>query len=117
MYSTIEGVSFQPRDLPVEPVVSVVGEGALIEGLDAILIGMRPGDRYRVLIPPALAYADVLDNPKKMSPEPPGYAARRQILVHRNEPFLFEIDVVKIKKKNKKATPSKTTAEEGSVPL
>ena len=113
VYSTIEGVSFQPRDLPVEPVVCVVGDGNLIEGIDTMLVGMRPGDRYRILIPPALAYAN---DPKKLSPQPPGYAAQRQLLVHRNEPFLFEVDIVRVKK-TRATTPSSMVTEDASSPL
>ena len=99
VYSSIEGVSFQPRDLPTEPVTATLGVGGrLIPGLDVMLIGMRPGDRYRILIPAALAYGP----DATLLPQPPGFAASRQLIVHRNEPMLFEVELIKVKPKNRR---------------
>lgn len=41
IYSTVEGVSFQPRDVPVGPVAFKLGSGALIAGLDEVLADMQ----------------------------------------------------------------------------
>ena len=99
VYSTIEGVSFQPRDLPVGP-VGPVPLSELIPGLAEVMLangGMRAGDRRRALIPAAYAYAQQQE--VKLLPQPPGYSAQRQLLVHRAEPFLFEVDVLKVRRR------------------
>ena len=98
VFSTIEGVSFQPRDLPIGP-VGPIRVSALIPGLADVMLangGMGEGDRRRALIPAASAYAQQQE--VKLQPQPPGYSAQRQLLVHRNEPFLFEVEILKVKK-------------------
>jgi FKBP-type peptidyl-prolyl cis-trans isomerase len=87
----MEGVSFQPRDVPVGPVAFKVGNGDMIGGLDAALIGQAPGAKLRVLVPPSQGYVD-----PKMEPSPPGFAAKRQIANHNREPLLFEVQMLKV---------------------
>lgn len=84
-------MSFQPRDVPTGPVSFPVGQGRLIEGLDAALAGQMPGAKLRVLVPPERGYVD-----PKLEPSPPGFAAKRQIVNHNREPLLFEVQVLKV---------------------
>lgn len=44
IYSTVEGVSFQPRDVPTTPLSVELGD--LIPGLQEVLTGMRPGEGW-----------------------------------------------------------------------
>ena len=50
---TMEGVSFQPRDIPIGPVAFKLGDGQIISGLDAALLNQKPGAKLRVLVPPS----------------------------------------------------------------
>ncbi len=74
-------------------VTQLGGKGALIAGLDELLTGMRPGEKRRALIPPALGY--VRDG---LLPQPPDFGQRRQVAVHSKEPLVFEVRLVKIRK-------------------
>ncbi len=42
---TIEGVSFQPKDVPVGPIKLQLGADEVIEGLEDVLIGMQQGGK------------------------------------------------------------------------
>jgi FKBP-type peptidyl-prolyl cis-trans isomerase len=53
---TLEGVSFQPKDVPIGPVRLQLNSGELIEGLETALIGMKQGGKRRVLVPPEVGY-------------------------------------------------------------
>jgi FKBP-type peptidyl-prolyl cis-trans isomerase len=53
---TLEGVSFQPKDVPVGPIRLQLGSGEVIEGLEAALVGMKQGGKRRVLVPPEVGY-------------------------------------------------------------
>jgi FKBP-type peptidyl-prolyl cis-trans isomerase len=79
--------------VPVGPVTFRIGCAEIIDGLDAALVGQRPGAKLRVLVPPASGYVD----PAK-EPSPPGFAAKRQIINHSREPLLFEIQIIKVLK-------------------
>jgi len=92
IYSTVEGVSFQPRDVPVGPVAFRLGDGRLVPGLEGSIVGMRRGAKRRVLVPAEAAYAP---NPAA-EPQPPTTSGRRQVLAHQAEPFLFEVQVLRI---------------------
>jgi len=94
IYSTVDGVSFQPRDLPTGPVEFRLGSNRLVPGIEDALSGMREGGRRRVLVPANIGY----DPDVKLEPVPPGFAARRQVINHRSEPLIFEIEVLKIRR-------------------
>lgn len=91
IYSTIEGVSFQPRDVPIGPVFHKLGDGAVIPGLEEVMIGMKPGGKRRALVPPEVGYTD-----PGLEPQPPTFATKRQLMVHSKEALLFEVEVLKI---------------------
>ncbi|EIE24660.1 FKBP-like protein, partial [Coccomyxa subellipsoidea C-169] len=93
IYATVEGVSFQPRDVPIGPLEITLGSKDVIPGLERVLEGMKPGGRRRALIPPELGYAADPDNAQ---PQPPTFATRRQLLNHAKEPLLFEVQLLKI---------------------
>jgi len=59
--------------------VFVAGSGAVIEGWDRGVIGMREGGLRRLIIPPSL-----------------GYGASRYSIVPPNATLVFEIDLVKV---------------------
>lgn len=44
-----------------EPLETALGAGMLINGFETALLGMEPGDRITVRIPPAEAYGDVVE--------------------------------------------------------
>jgi len=88
---TIEGVSFQPRDVPIGPVRLQLGSGELIEGLEDALIGMQQGGKRRVLVPPEAGYVSSV-----LQPQPPTFATKRQLANHSSEPLLFEIQLLRV---------------------
>jgi len=65
----------------------------MVPGIEEALTGMQEGGRRRVLIPPSVGY----DPDVKLEPVPPGFAARRQVINHRSEPLIFEIELLKIR--------------------
>jgi len=85
----VEGVSFQPRDVPTGPVTARLGAGQLIPGLEEVLAGKR-----RALVPPSAGYADAAD----AAPQPPTFATQRQLRNHQNEPLLFEMQVLRVRR-------------------
>ena len=90
--STVEGVGFQPKDVPVGPVYYTLGKTRIIQGLEEVLVGMKAGAKRRAYIPPRLGYlAD-----ESLEPQPPGYGPKRQIAQHKNEPLLFEVQMIKV---------------------
>ena len=91
MQSTVEGVSFQPRDVPVGPGSYRWGDGTLIPGLEEVLLGMAPGARVRALVPPELGYTS-----PSLAPPMPTFATRRQLENHRTEPLLFELALLRV---------------------
>lgn len=60
------------------PFIFTVGDGTAIAGLDQAVVGMQEGGVRRVLIPPALAYVDGLEDGKP-GPMPMGYGPRQQM--------------------------------------
>jgi FKBP-type peptidyl-prolyl cis-trans isomerase len=93
IYSTQEGVSFQPRDVPVGPVGFELGSGQLVKGLEDGIIGMAIGAKRRILVPAELGYSDDVDH---LEPQPPTYSTKRQLLNHYKEPLLFEVRVLRV---------------------
>lgn len=70
--------------------------GNLIPGLDELLTGMKPGEKKRALIKPELGYQS---NPKGLDPQPPEFGQRRQVEVHSGEPMIFEVKLVKTRRR------------------
>lgn len=93
VYGTVEGVGFQPLDVETEPESAILGNGELILGLEQGLLGLRPGAKRRLVVPPSLGFVR-----EGLRPRPPSYGARRQISVHAKEPFLFEVYVLDVKR-------------------
>jgi hypothetical protein len=92
IYGTVEGVSFQPQDTPVGPVAFRLGDGALIPGLEEVLVGMRKGGKRRALIPASAGYSDC----GRDEPQPPTFGTKRQLQSHCTEPLLFELELLRI---------------------
>lgn len=55
---------------------------------------MRPGGKRRALLPPGAAYGSY----PSAEPQPPTFAARRQVAVHAREPLVFEVALVKVRR-------------------
>eukprot|EP00198_Chlamydomonas_reinhardtii_P011648 XP_001700985.1 peptidyl-prolyl cis-trans isomerase, FKBP-type [Chlamydomonas reinhardtii] len=91
IYGTVEGISFQPRDVPTAPVNAKLGAGELIPGLEEVLAGMSPGSKRRALVPPELGYVGGGEGP-----QPPTFATKRQLETHRREPLLFEVQMLRV---------------------
>ena len=87
------GVSFQPADVPAEPFTFTLGSPDVIPGLSSVVAGMRPGGKRRALLPPAAAYGAF----PSLAPQPPTFAARRQVANHAREPLVFEVALVKVR--------------------
>ena len=80
-----------------DPAEYVLGpDGNLIAGLDELLTGMKPGEKKRALIKPELGYQS---NPKGLDPQPPEFGQRRQVEVHSGEPMIFEVKLVKTRRR------------------
>lgn len=88
---TIEGVSFQPKDVPVGPIRLQLGSGDVIEGLEAALVGMRQGGKRRILVPPEAGYVSNV-----LQPQMPTFATKRQLANHSSEPLLFEVELLRV---------------------
>lgn len=56
IYANVEGVSFQPADVPTGPFLFKLGDPAVLPGFSDAVRGMRPGGRRRALVPPAAGY-------------------------------------------------------------
>lgn len=92
IYGTVEGVSFQPTDIPTGPVVLALDKKSTIPGLVDAIQGLRPGGKRRILIPPSQGYTAGLGQ----MPEMPTFATSRQLSNHKNEPLLFEVQLLRI---------------------
>ena len=92
IYSTVEGLSFQPRDIPTGPVTWKLAEDQLLPGLVEAVSGMKKGGRRRVLVPPRIGYGagDGLE------PKMPTFGTSRQLENHKGEPLIFEIELINI---------------------
>uniref|UniRef100_A0A9I9E543 peptidylprolyl isomerase n=1 Tax=Cucumis melo TaxID=3656 RepID=A0A9I9E543_CUCME len=62
----------------------------IIEGLKEVLVGMRVGGKRRALIPPSVGYIN-----ENLNPIPEEFGPRRSLLSHRNEPLIFEVQLLK----------------------
>lgn len=118
IYSTVEGVSYQPRSVPtgpftfcmvrqilhaqlqhqaapqdwmLRPCVLLQGKHEVIQGLEQVVAGMRVGGKRRAIIPPEAGYV----NPDSDAPQLPTFSAMRQVLNHAKEPLLFEIQLLR----------------------
>ncbi|GAB4818133.1 hypothetical protein N2152v2_005179 [Parachlorella kessleri] len=126
IYGTVEGVSFQPKDVPVGPVLLQLGDGSIVPGLEAALVGLRPGAKLRALVPPEAGYAasgsaagpaaaprassagtavvaeragsrDGLGaGAGALQPRMPTFATQRQLENHKGEPLLFEVQLLRV---------------------
>ena len=73
---------------------------AEVASLSAVVTGMRPGGKRRALLPPSAAYGAL---PAGL-PQPPTFAARRQVVNHAREPLVFEVVAVRV---NGKGAPAR----------
>lgn len=92
IYGTVEGVSFQPRDVPVGPVALRLGDGTTVPGLEDALVGMRRGAKRRILVPPSVGYAAQ----PGLAPQMPTFATQRQLENHKSEPLMFEVKLLRV---------------------
>ncbi|KAK9786076.1 hypothetical protein WJX73_000605 [Symbiochloris irregularis] len=90
IYATVEGASFQPRDVPTEPFSFQLGSDEVIPGLQTAVTGMHVGGRRRCLVAPEAGY----EGRQQALPQPPTFATQRQLLNHTREPLLFELQLL-----------------------
>lgn len=83
----MEGVSFQPSDVPVGPIFLDLKSGNVIQGLREAIAGMKKNGKRRVLVPPELGYIN-----GDLEPQMPTFATKRQVENHKSEALLFEIE-------------------------
>ena len=92
IYSTVEGVSFQPSDIPTGAVVWNMEDDRLLPGLIIGMEGMRQGGRRRILIAPSMGYESL----QNAEPRMPTFGTRRQLDNHKKEPLVFEVQLIRI---------------------
>lgn len=65
----------------------------LLQAVELGMIGMKIGGKRRILVPPSLGYTspDVL-------PAPTSAAAGRRLRTVQDKPFLFEVELIRIRK-------------------
>ena len=95
IYSTVEGVSFQPKDVPIGAVVWTLDHEHVISGLIEGLKGLSPGGKRRLLVPPEQGYADDKGD-MSLEPRMPNFSTKRQLENHKREPLVFEVQVLRI---------------------
>ncbi|XP_031744259.1 peptidyl-prolyl cis-trans isomerase FKBP16-1, chloroplastic isoform X2 [Cucumis sativus] len=88
------------------PVILPLKENQIIEGLKEVLVGMRVGGKRRALIPPSVGYINENLNPipeesttlavNKIKYVWLQFGPRRSLLSHRNEPLIFEVQLLKV---------------------
>ena len=115
IYSTVEGVSFQPRSVPTEPLsfclvrplctaatqpqagkadcARAQGKHEVIQGLEELVEGMQSGGKRRAIVPPEAGYVQ----PNTDQPQLPTFSAKRQVLNHYREPLLFEVQLLRVR--------------------
>lgn len=64
----------------------------MVPGLESALVGMRPGARRRALIPPEVGYLAA----PGLQPAMPTFGTQRQLENHKNEPLLFEFQMLRV---------------------
>ena len=93
IYSTVEGLSFQPRDIPTGPVKWELKDDRLLPGLVEGLTGLKRGARRRILIPPSMGY---MSSSASLEPKMPTFGTSRQLDNHKTEPLIFEVEIINI---------------------
>jgi hypothetical protein len=80
------------------PLGAVQGNGSMIPGLESALLGMRPGGKRRALVPPEVGYLAPAAAGVKggLQPAMPTFATQRQLENHKNEPLLFEYQMLRV---------------------
>jgi FKBP-type peptidyl-prolyl cis-trans isomerase len=92
IYGTVEGISFQPQDVPTGAVSLSLTETSTIAGLVDAMEGMKEGGKRRILVPPQYGYVTGYTQEPKM----PTFATQRQLQNHSSEPLLFELQLLRI---------------------
>lgn len=78
---TVFDSSVDPKFNHVEPIEFTLGAGMVIKGWDQALLGMKVGEKAKIVIPASLAYGT-------MSPSP---------LIPANSTLIFEVELVGVK--------------------
>jgi len=92
IYGTVEGVSFQPQDVPTGAISLQLDETSTVAGLVEAMEGMKEGGKRRILVPPQYGYVTGYTQEPKM----PTFATQRQLQNHSSEPLLFELQLLRI---------------------
>jgi FKBP-type peptidyl-prolyl cis-trans isomerase len=90
IYSTMEGISFQPSSVPTGAAKWTLDE-TLLPGLVEGMAGMKKSGRRRILVPPDMGYQG-----SAKVPSMPTFATSRQLENHKQEPLVFEVEVINI---------------------
>lgn len=80
-----------------EELTYTAGTGAVVEGFERALLGMRAGGRRRFVCPPELGYAPRGIAAGAPGPIPPDGSARRAIRSHMRENLFFEVHATKVR--------------------
>jgi FKBP-type peptidyl-prolyl cis-trans isomerase len=92
IYGTVEGVSFQPNDVPTGAITLQLDNSSTVAGLVEAMEGMKEGGKRRILVPPQYGYV----NGSIQEPKMPTFATQRQLQNHSSEPLLFELQLLRI---------------------
>ena len=101
------GYGNEGQDDVGDPYRFVLGESDSVpRAVAPALVGMREGGRRRVLVPPQLGWTS-----DTVLPKPGTFGAGRRLENHRQEPLLFEADLIRIRKSDEPLTEEDLAAD------
>jgi len=86
------GYGYEGLDDVGDFATATLGTTRLPRAVAPCVVGMRKGGIRRILVPPELGWVD-----DGVFPQPDTFAARRRMLNYRDEPLLFEVEVVRVR--------------------
>lgn len=70
------------------------GADTIPKGAEAGMEGMKVGGKRKILVPPSLGWST-----SGGMPAPETFSGKRKLLNHQNENLIFEVEVIRVRKK------------------